>query len=254
MRHVSANECPPALALERYAFESEETLDEATVSHIRTCSECLDHVRAMRTSRARFQQRNPSRAFIDKLDTSKPTRRFGGWLSLATATALAASAVLVLGSLVQDVGEPKSVAVTMKGSTSPTLHIYVSREGKPAVRADLRDPLLPGDRIRFVADLPSNGYPVVLSVDRERIISVYTQTSELIPAGNARILPGTIELDDYVGEELLVLLVGEQPMARESAKGLVRRRLDSVDGELQQLLQRGLGNHSAAVMIKKAPR
>lgn len=115
---------------------------------------------------------------------------------------------------------------------------YVGVKGDDAVRAYVRrdaqvQPLEdggavhPGDAIRFSVDPRAARYALVVSIDGAQQISVYVpfggQASETVvapkveeaggsPYGHAW-LPGSVELDDTLGDERLWILLSDAPIA-----------------------------------------
>ena len=251
---------PSTLAIEQVAFGSEDTaIDPAIADHIEACAECTSRVRILREERTAYQAVHPSAAFMARLDektNSDRGRIYRGALSgFAVAVALGASAVFVaLPS--NDVSMP--TGVRMKGTIDLALRLHVSRHGEPAAPFDVRDPLRPGDIVRFVVDAPAEGYPAVVSIDERQQLSWYVPTADAqarpLAAGRSIVLPGAIQLDDYLGRELVILIMSETPVRKSAIEKHVHEAIARADGDLVALHRRGWGPNGVSLLIAKGVR
>ena len=254
---------PSSIAVEQVAFnEHDLDLDNSVVDHIHSCPQCRHRVDTLRQEREAFRVLHPSAAFVARLEEETNTGRTGnrrwsprvGISGLALASALGAAVFLVA---VQPDNPSAPTGVKMKGATRLALHIHVSRGGGPAIRFDARDELRRGDILRFVVDAPVDGYAALLSLDERQQLSWYLPTSasaaRLLPAGLSRPLPGAIQLDDYVGHELLIFILTKAPIDRQAIEAHVRKVITEANGDLKALHRRGFGANSVSLLVRKGP-
>ncbi len=252
---------PSALTIEQLAFgEDDVVVDEAVMRHVAVCVECMRRVVTLREERAAYQAMHPSATFVALLDEKMKVSRFrdrfrAAVLAAPLMAALGAAGVYLVSSLAP---ESPPAGIKMKGAVQLALRVHVSRDGQPAVPFDVRDELNPGDVLRFVADVPKPGYAALLSIDEHRRINWYYPVegaaNRTIAAGQGIVLPGAIELDDYVGRELLVLFVSDSTGERRAIEKHVRNAITIANGDLTSLHRRGLGSHAVSVLVTKRKR
>ena len=252
---------PPSIAVEQFAFGPQDAKpDQSTVDHIQNCPECSLRVRILREEREAFRVMHPSSTFLARLERAQSPDRsrvgLGAFRAALSAVALASALGVTVFMAIQPSDEANVPAgVKMKGTTELALRIHVSRDGAPAVPFDERDELHRGDILRFVADIPEDGYAALMSLDENQRLSWYYPTSaypaRLLTAGTSRVLPGAIQLDDYVGSELLVLVLSDAPMDKQAIETHVRKAMTEAKGDLQVLHRRGFGASSVSLLLRK---
>lgn len=211
---------PSHLALELWAFTPEsEPRDAAVGAHVERCSNCANSVNTWRAQRSAFLGQHHAQPVLDAI-TSAPSRlpqqgRLQPVQRLGLALALAASLLAVVG-----VGlklRASDERVHLKGDLGLTLELLVSRDGALATPAPLGAMLAQGDVLRFAVSVPDDGYVFIANVDATGRLTRYFPTAER--AGSERlnkatrfVLPGSIALDDYLGDERIVLIYSTTPL------------------------------------------
>jgi hypothetical protein len=231
---------PSSRALEALAFEDEGIDGSSWASHVAECPRCRDEVASLRAGRAAFLVRRPPAAFMAELERAQAPglwTRVQGWLRPGPALAAVMAGLLL--AVVVGVGRlGPSTQVRLRGAAG--LAVHVSRGGAPAAPHDGRA-LRAGDVLRFVVDAEADGYALVVNLDAEGRATLYVPPeggrSVPVAAGRDRVLPGSIGLDDYVGEERVFLFWSERPLeaarvvgALEAAFARSQDGLRGVDG------------------------
>lgn len=130
--------------------------------------------------------------------------RWAPWFASAAVAAAAVVAVVWVG----DGPVPGSVhrtAIRARGTLKVSL--MVKREGRAFVhRAGV--PLRPGDQVRLTVEAPSPGFLTVLGQEQAGAVSVY-HDGVRTTAGSFTV-PGSLVLDDYVGEEAWFIILAPQ--------------------------------------------
>ncbi len=222
----------PAWILEALAFGAEvadgrPSTDEK--NHLASCERCQGIVSRLRAERHRFAAAHPEALFFARVRrrqtaTGRPTRVARdwptpkGWRLGACSAALASVLLFVVPLWVSDPGSVKPT-IRMRGQAPPSLHLFVSREGRIAEPVGKGHVLRAGDVIRFGVRTWTAGYIYVVNLDEKRRFSLYypPPTADGPRSYAARdeiqLLPGSVELDDYVGREALYLLVSQRPLS-----------------------------------------
>lgn len=135
-------------------------------------------------------------------------------------------------------GADRQTGATQPLAAPRTSELHVWRVAGPA-----REPVLPGaeltegDRLEFAYDAIGWSYVYVASIDAQGTVSAYYPAdgarSLAIAPGIGLPLPGAVELDDFVGAEMLVAIFSAQAVTEET----VREALTS-----QQERSRGHGS------------
>jgi hypothetical protein len=212
--------CPSDLALDRHAAgETQADEDQRIRDHVAGCAHCAAHLRERR-----FEELPNGAAMLARLrarvDADAASKR-RGWLRLLPALGLAAAG-LAAGLLVivrppssgTGPGTDTEIGVRTKGA--PVLRVHrQTQQGSEEILSGATLP--PGTAIRFVVDLPAEGFVSVLGVEERG--GLYTawpiQASQAgqpeaaatrRPAGAGQALPGAVILDDSLGREVLYLI------------------------------------------------
>lgn len=214
---------PSARDLECLAFDPEAAHGGDPVgTHVDGCRCCLETVERLRAERRAFLIRRPAAAFVARILDVKPGR-FRQWnradfpASLLTAFGAAALALVVVTAFMLR-GADEGV-VHFKGAMVPRLGLLLSRGGSKAAPLDARMPLFEGDVLRFEVELPEQAYVFIASLDSQGRFSRYFPArgaSSALLEGGQQVVPESIVLDDFVGEERVFLFTSPAPL-EESA-------------------------------------
>ncbi len=207
-------DCPSDFALDRlHAGELPPEKASDAERHVAGCADCGVRMAERRAGFGAIEGVDP-RAMLARIRTGldAPERaplsvRLTGWLRrlLGPAAVLAAAGIAFLVINSRQV-EPSGTR--LKGSLA--LHVF-RLEGERSVEMSSGDTFAPGDRLRFVVDLPTEGYVTVLGVEASG--ALYTAwpldpaLPTRLPAGRSLELPGAVALDDQPGRETLYLML-----------------------------------------------
>lgn len=225
-------DCPSDLALDRlHAGELAPAEAQALTAHVDACTSCPQRLAARRAGFDALPEVDPRpllsaiRRRLDESEREPAARRWLRQLTLLFAPMAAATAALVVFMWVRrtepvvpgnppaviNPSEPGSDAVRLKGSLG--LHVYRIRDGRKdgAQAAISGDDFSPGDRLRFVVDLPSSGQIAIVGVESDGDLYVAWPGQEHLtessrPAGRGQELPGAVALDESPGQETLYLV------------------------------------------------
>ncbi|MCP3142409.1 DUF4384 domain-containing protein [Pyxidicoccus xibeiensis] len=230
---------PASQALELLAFAPADGSSSApdVDAHVRGCEACQARVATLREERARFLQARPARAFSARVLESarRPSvwERYRLWLFGALPVAVAAAVALVLltpGLRSERGGRPD---VTFKGGTPVRLEVLVSREGQPAAPFSPGEVLRPGDVLRFRVFAPEAGHVFIANIDEAGLISTYFPASggrSVSVHAGAQVLPGSVTLDDWTGEERITLFFSREPLEAREVELALRRAFEQAGG------------------------
>ena len=203
-----------AFALECAAFDPHTS----PPAHLDACAQCSAAVITLREERTRFLARAPAAAFAARVDEKRArrsrTRWWAGFTGLGVAAVAATLALMVWPST-------DDHSIHWKGREAPRLSVLVSHAGEPARELDGAAVLHPGERLRFQVTAPRDGFLYLANIDEAGNVTRYFPQDQLASApvrAGGQLLPGTIELDDYVGEEVLVLLFSDRPLHQDEVE------------------------------------
>ncbi len=152
-------------------------------------------------------------------------------MPLSIGGGLAAAAALVLGVYLTLGGAPPKPGgddgIRYKGVVSVEV---VAKRGDRQFRVEPGSALLENDALRFIVTTGTPGYMDLFSVDSKGRVSPFYPESEpdADPApmtlGNAgrHVLPGSVILDDALGEEHIVLVFSEAVFDRDEVQKEIR--------------------------------
>ena len=231
----------PAWILEGVAFEAEladgrPRADER--AHLETCERCQGVVRKLRAARRQFLEEEPEEAFFARVARTRTDRerlarpavpapsrsRTRPWLAAASLAAAAATWLVFFLPTETPTNEAVAPKVRMRGAPAPSLHLFVSRAGKMAAEMETAQALRAGDLIRFGVTLRRSGHVYVVNLDGKGRFSLYfpqpgaAQGRAYAPSEKIQVLPGSIELDDYLGREAIYLLLSDKPLEVDALK------------------------------------
>ncbi|XXF79966.1 zf-HC2 domain-containing protein [Myxococcaceae bacterium GXIMD 01537] len=206
-------DCPSDLALDRlHAGELPPEQAQMLERHAEGCAACGPRLAERKAGFAGIEGVDP-RAMLARIRTGldeRPRPSFTGRIAegarrlLVPAAALAVAGLAVMVLSPRDVDGPRT---RFKGG--PVLHVF-RLVGERPVEAGSGDAFAPGDRLRFVVDLPSEGDVAVLGVESSG--TLYTAwpldpaTPTHLAAGTGVELPGAVALDAQPGRETLYLV------------------------------------------------
>lgn len=223
--------CPSDLMLDRlHAGELAPAAAESLAQHIAGCRDCPGRMESRKAGFAAFAGADPEQLLAGMRKRlaeperppqptwAPPQRTSQGFLRSArvlyAAAPLAAAAALTLLFVmkrgpVPAADEPGADTVRLKGG--PALHVFrLAGERTQPVMSGER--LSPGDRLRFVVDLPKEGQVAIVGVEGDG--KLYTawplgagaESASQRPAGMRQELPGAVALDESEGQEPLYLV------------------------------------------------
>ncbi|HEU4382145.1 MAG TPA: hypothetical protein VFR85_01480 [Anaeromyxobacteraceae bacterium] len=219
----------PAWLLERMAFEPEATpAGDGHHQHHQACESCRATVEALRRERDAFLASRPARPFLAGLAAAetpsvpeRPASR-SAWRWLFTGGLAAAGAAAVAIALWPAPGNE----IRFKGEATFTL--FVSRGGEAARPLETGETLRPGDLLRFGVVSPTPAHALVASIDEGGRVSRYhppTGSGGAPVEGRAQlqVLPGSVELDETVGREWIVLVLSPGPLDGRRVEEALRK-------------------------------
>lgn len=206
-------DCPSDFTLDRlHSGELPQEKAQETERHVAGCADCGARMAERRAGFGAIEGVDP-RAMLARIRTGldSPARRPLSARILDQARRLLAPMAVVATAAValvmvnrQDVESPTT---RMKGS--PALHVF-RLEGDHAVEAISGDKFAPGDRLRFIVDLPTEGHVAVVGIEPSgKLYTAWPLDSEVqtrFAAGSRIMLPGAVALDNQPGRETLHLV------------------------------------------------
>jgi hypothetical protein len=248
----SESGCPSDFALERRRFgELAASGEEAVlIAHVQACSAC---------QRRQAELAGAPSPAIDldavwsraALSPGRPTAA-RGWRALRwvvpalTGASVAVTALLLLGR-----PAPETLS---KGSGWHLGVIAKTKQGLP-LRLDPGAPLTPGDRLRFEVSTPWPSAEIALV-----LLDSAGQVSQLAPSGERSLalaggrrvlLEETVELDDHLGPERIMLVACDHQMRIAGLMDSARRALAAAQGDPRQIQDLGTGCHEETFWISK---
>lgn len=274
--------CPAPADLDAYAFAPDAAARASRWhAHASACEHCLKRVHELRAERTRFLESRPPDAFMRSLlaatqqsecdapqtnasirrQTADPKRRFlqrplPAIVSAAALAACLAWAFLPGSRLLE---RQDAADVRLRGKSSSALFVYVSRGGSPARALHEGELLEAGDVLRFGVRTTRAGFASIVNIDeRGRVTRYFPQRD----AESLRIqentphalLPGSIRLDDFVGEELLALVVTDQPVSEARLRSSFEAAYTQSAGRLDRLRSPPLAQEIAFFSLRKHAR
>lgn len=207
-------DCPSDFALDRlHAGELPPEEANKLERHVAGCADCGARMAERRAGFSALEGVDP-RAMLARIRTGleAPERaplssRLVRWvrrlLGPAAVLATAAIAFLVINGRQIEPGGTR-----MKGSLA--LHVF-RLQGERSAETSSGDTFAPGDRLRFVVDLPTEGHVAVLGVEASGALYTAWPLDPELPtrmrAGKGLELPGAVALDEQPGRETLYLVL-----------------------------------------------
>lgn len=176
--------------------------------HLRHCDECASFVNSAEDERSQFLRDFPEHRHVTVIE-----KKSGNQIMLRRMFAIAATLIVVItGSSV--LLRRQEASFTTKGEVA--LHLFVlDNNGKPTTRESMI--YFPGERIQFSCSCGMERYLILLSSDTAGEITRYYpvegDSSQLVASGADIALPHSIQLDDYIGDELYIAVFSAHPLA-----------------------------------------
>jgi hypothetical protein len=225
-------DCPSDLALDRLKageLEGEEKLELET--HLSACECCAQRLSLREAGFEAFPEVDPRRLLAStRRRADEPAglgARVATWLqaNLSTLAPLAAAgiAVAVLAVTVGPGADPPVVdpaaAPTVRSKGEAILHVHRALRGGGSEELQSGGAVAPGDRLRFVVDLPRAGHVAILGVEQSgKLYTAWPLKAEggekALPAGPSQALPGAVTLDKSPGREVLHLVLCPEATGR----------------------------------------
>ncbi len=193
-------------------------------AHLDDCSTCRTRWQELNDDKQRFEQFVFART-LPKVEARVAAQRAGFFErfklklllpAVGLAAALGVVALTGPGTQTED-----DLYVGLKGH--PTLEVYAARGAGQAFAVSAGAPLQPKDRIRFVVNPAGARHLLVVSRDGAGVFSVYhpfgAMVSQPMAGGQAKVeLPGSVELDETLGAEVVVAAFSEEPLKVETVR------------------------------------
>lgn len=201
-----------------------------------------------------------------------PKESFWGWLSellashrlpaLATAAAVAGLALLLIWPRGMEpspeelapgssAGSAISRGTRLKTAYGLSFHLQSGGRVEPGRPGAVCHP---GDRIQLRYSSPRQGHLLVISLDSGGAVTPFYDDrgrSLDIEPGVARLLEGSIILDDAIGPERVIGCFSEDRIETEAALAAGRRALDAAGGDPQAVKELDLPCEQVGFLIKK---
>jgi anti-sigma factor RsiW len=179
-----------------------------TRAHLAGCSLCAARMAELHASRADFAAHRPP------LRRRAPAPK--AWRRWAPVAAVAAAALLVVW-----IADPFAPGGTRtKGSANGRVRVYV-KHGDTVRLAGPGEAVEPGDALAFTVSMTAPAEVAVLGIDGAGRASVYSpaaaRTSRLGP-GQGLSLPDSAVLDGVLGDERIIALFCDRPLALEPVR------------------------------------
>jgi len=233
-------------------------------AHLVSCERCAGRLDAIRADAAAFLADRPPARFEAALAAR---RRPGPWARLVgllrgprpLGFGLAAVAAVALAIFVWPAttgGPPRTPPGGTRLKAAVGLDFFaevdgVVTPGRPG------GSYRPGDRIQLRYSTPQQAHLVVVSLDsRGAVTAFYDDVGRSLPvdAGVARVLDGSVILDDALGPERVVGCFSTEPVPTERVLAAARRALAAAGGDPLAAGPLDLPCVQAAFVIHKQPR
>ncbi len=257
---------PRRLEWAAFAPPSESKSDDLIFLHIETCPLCASKIEALRSGRSAFLEENSPETFLQAIEIRAHSRRAERrrsatrWipLGLAAGVLICLSLVFIYRTGIFG-GKPQNdfPGISLKGGGAPSvsLELYVSRGGLDAVRWNKGPPLYPGDVLKFGVKSASDRFVMIANIDDRGAVSLYNPLdnapSARVPGGRLTVIKESILLDDFVGNELIVLLASKTPLNFVAVKAALEEAYHAAKGNLNRIVVKGIDAEISLTPITK---
>ncbi len=212
--------------------------NESVEQHVELCSACRALVAEIQENRSAYESQGSehltkllAQLEVENVDVS-PRRRFPLKAIVPAACAVAAAAIAIMLSfetpLPSSAPVDDSSAIQFKGTMSVDIvakrmeHQFFVKRG-----AELK----PNDAVRFVVTTASEGYLSIFSVMPSGEVSPFYPESDpardssplRIDRAGRHELPGSVILDDAIGDEYFVVVFSSRPFDREKIHHMAKK-------------------------------
>ena len=197
-------------------------------AHLSACPRCQEALSKHTKARARFLERAPSQALLERLQTADQARQPQRlqrlrWGALALAAGLA---LLAIGPG-QRLLRPDAPKIRTKGNFSARLYV---RRGAHRFQASADERFLPGDALRIELLSAKPGFATIAlqtgaaedgSNSLNGSVEVLEHDLRLQPQ-RPRLIQGSFVLDDTKARERLLMIFSERSLSKAELKGLLK--------------------------------
>ncbi len=202
---------------------------KAAEAHLATCTECKQQWAELSEDSQKFSQYVFPRT-VAKVEARLAPQSFFDRFKLAfvlPALGLATAAVIGVVLLKTPPVVEDENYIGLKGA-KPSLEVFALRADSQLFKVKEGAALKAGDKIRFIVGPGTAQYLLIGSQDAKGEFSVFhpfgaEQSQKLDPAGPRRVeVPGSVELDDTVGQERLIAVFSNEPVKADAVKAAVQ--------------------------------
>jgi len=222
------SECPSRFSLLQLASGDLPSDERRLLSeHVEHCLACREMLNEIESNAAVYNSREPEhlaklRARLSVEEQQYPVRPL--WMTFAPVlgglVAAAAIILMVVPQLIEPEKTTESTDIRYKGTMA--FEIVARRNGQQfRVKQDME--LFANDALRFVVTIGSSGYLSVFSIDADNRISPFYPDSDplanpdpmMLDRPGRHELPGSIILDQVVGNECFIAAFSEKTFDRD---------------------------------------
>lgn len=230
-------------------FEAGELDDpSALAAHLDVCARCAGLVAEMGRDRQAFLALRPPATLQRPTPAPSLAARLRLWLVGPTLVAAGLAWWLVPREA------PAPAGVRLKGAVDLGFHVRSDGEVR---RGELGDVVHPGDQVQLRYSTPQHRYLVVVSLDARGAVTPFYDDagrSLAIEPGTARLLDGSVELDDALGPERVVACFSAAPLETARVVEAGRRALTAAGGDPRAVEPLDLPCDQAGFVLEKRGR
>jgi hypothetical protein len=231
----------------------------AARAHLTECARCAGRLAAfegvLAPPLAQLQAKVDSGVEAATVHPLGAARRRARWAVPAAGLALAAGIAAVFALRTPGDGHGDGGGATrIKGNA--TLGVWARRASGETVRLGEGDAVAPGDALRFEIAAAQSGFVVVLGLDADGKVSVYSPADGATPptsvaAGPPVTMPGSVLADDTLGNERIVALICAQSRPVDELTAAASSALARAGGDPRRVGGLGTPCAEAAFTIDK---
>lgn len=201
----------------------------AVIAHLQDCAACAEKHAKLQADMQHFraQVAPKTAARVAGGVRAKRWRSIGTWILAPTLAAAAAIALVTL--------RPGRVGDDLRIKGEPAVRIVAKRR-EAVFPVEDGTVLAPGDRIQFLLTPAGSTHLLVAFRDASGVVGLYAShkggSVELAP--EQRALPGSVELDETLGRELIVFVFSRERLAADTVTGILKARGTVTPAELSR--------------------